>query len=577
MLLQRLVADADLILAERPETSVKMYNVKPVKWIIDLTADGGLRACIPQTGEGRRADRGRETLVPVGSTRTSGIRAVLLADNANYVLGIPRGDDKVAARHRAFLELHRAAAHALPDSGIGAVLRFLESLDSGAITLGQPVAAGELVTFRVAGELVSDSPVVRAWWASNWDSDGTKSSETESSGATGQCVVCGRSDAPIDGSLPVNLKGIPKGQSSGTALVSINEEAFESLNLERGTTSRVCRDCGETAMKCLNTLLAQDSRSVAVGPLVYVYWASGSTKFNPFDYLREPDPDEVGQLLRSTQDGRERTIDTSEYHIVCLSASAGRAVIRDWIDVTGPQLRESLRRWFELQREVDPYGTDGEPRGVWRMAAAAFRDARKEMDASIPRALVRTALEGERMPSGLLARVVGRCRLEQNVTYERAMLIKALFASQHGWKAGKMTALEPQTADSAYQSGRVMAVLEDIQHAALGKVGATVIDKYYGAASAAPASVLGRLVGDAQNHLAKLRRDRPGLHALLQKRLEDVLAGIDSFPRTLTLERQGMFALGYYHERAALRASRSKTDPADVEQSTDLIEEEVDE
>lgn len=119
-----------------------------------------------------------------------------------------------------------------------------------------------------------------------------------------------------------------------------------------------------------------------------------------------------------------------------------------------------------------------------------------------------------------------------------------------------MTELEPNEPDPAYVSGRVMALLEDVQQAALGKVGATVVDKYYGAASATPASVLGRLVGDAQHHLAKIRRDREGLYVTLQRRLEDVLSQVDAFPTALALEKQGLFALGYYHQRADLRASR---------------------
>ncbi|MBE0418150.1 MAG: type I-C CRISPR-associated protein Cas8c/Csd1, partial [Coriobacteriia bacterium] len=273
--------------------------------------------------------------------------------------------------------------------------------------------------------------------------------------------------------------------------------------------------------------------------------------------IQHPSADVVGPLIESVYSGRPHDADLTEFHIGALSASSARAVVRDWIDTTGFNLRHSLKEWFELQRQVDPWGARGEPLGVWRLSGSAYRDARKEMTPDVPRAIVRTALSGQRLPEGLLSRVVQRCRIEQAVTYERAVLIKMLLASRYGWEAGKMTELDTESSDVAYRCGRLIAVLEDIQHAALGKVGATVIDKYYGAASAAPATVFGRLVGDAQNHLAKIRKERGGLQVRLQERLEEVLSGISSFPRTLTLERQGMFALGYYHERAALRAHRT--------------------
>lgn len=574
MLLERLVADADLILEDTPP---EMYALKPVRWVIELDATGQLVGCVPPTGGGRRGDRGLEMMVPVGGTRTSGVKAVLLADNANYALGIPKGDGKERARHDAFCELHRAAGSQLPETGLGAVVAFLDALNRhearAADDALSEVSPEDMVTFRVAGRLVCDSPQVRQWWADNWDGNGSSSPPAKESGAASQCLVCGKTGVLIDQSLPMNLRGIPRGQTSGTALVSINDVAFESFGLARGAGSCVCRSCGQAFMRCLNALLADERRHMAIGPLVYVYWTDGIPTFNPFDFVREPDPKAVEELLRSVVAGRYRTVDTSSYHIVCLSASSARAVVRDWIDVTGEQLQAALSRWFSLLQQVDAWGSPGEPRGIWRLAAAAYRDARKEMDTGVPRALMAAALKGERMPAALLARLVSRCRIERDVTYERAVLVKALLATRRGWKEGEMTAAEPHETDSAYQSGRVLALLEDIQRAALGKVGATVVDKYYGAASAAPASVLGRLVGDAQNHLARLRRDRGGLHQVLQERLERVLSGIDAFPRTLTLERQGMFALGYYHERAAGRAGRSKTVEVSAAESAPPIEE----
>jgi CRISPR-associated protein Csd1 len=112
----------------------------------------------------------------------------------------------------------------------------------------------------------------------------------------------------------------------------------------------------------------------------------------------------------------------------------------------------------------------------------------------------------------------------------------------------------------AYHCGRIMAVLGEIQRVALRDVGASVVQRYYGAASATPALVLGRLVRLAQFHLDKVesrkRRDA----------LEQSLAGIwasihDHVPATLTLEEQSLFALGYYQQKAA--AKREAIVPAD--------------
>ena len=103
---------------------------------------------------------------------------------------------------------------------------------------------------------------------------------------------------------------------------------------------------------------------------------------------------------------------------------------------------------------------------------------------------------------------------------------------------------------AAYQCGRLLYVLEDAQRQALPGVKATIVDRFYGTASTAPLSVFGRLLRGAQAHLGKLERDRPGAHRRLQGRIEMIAANLTGFPSALSLVDQGLFALGYYHQRA---------------------------
>lgn len=117
-----------------------------------------------------------------------------------------------------------------------------------------------------------------------------------------------------------------------------------------------------------------------------------------------------------------------------------------------------------------------------------------------------------------------------------------------------MVALEPEHPAPAYHCGRLLAVIESVQRAALPNVSATIVDRYYGSASSTPAVVFGALLRGAQPHLARLERDRPGAYAGLQRRLEEVCARIGEWPATLALKEQALFSLGYYHQRAHDRA-----------------------
>ncbi len=106
----------------------------------------------------------------------------------------------------------------------------------------------------------------------------------------------------------------------------------------------------------------------------------------------------------------------------------------------------------------------------------------------------------------------------------------------------------------AYHCGRLLAEIEAVQRAALGQVNASVTDRYYGSASSTPASVFPALMRGVRVHLGNLRRRSPGTHAALDNRIADIVAKLPDFPRTLTMRSQGLFALGYYHQRARDRA-----------------------
>ncbi len=119
----------------------------------------------------------------------------------------------------------------------------------------------------------------------------------------------------------------------------------------------------------------------------------------------------------------------------------------------------------------------------------------------------------------------------------------------------------------AYKCGRLLAVIERIQNASIGV--STLTDRYYGSASTTPASVFGVLLRMTQPHLSKLRRDREGLAIYYERALQDAMP--DQFPNTLTLVEQGLFALGYYHQRREFFKSSAADEEATGETDSDQL------
>ena len=78
------------------------------------------------------------------------------------------------------------------------------------------------------------------------------------------------------------------------------------------------------------------------------------------------------------------------------------------------------------------------------------------------------------------------------------------------------------------------------------EMGSTITSKYFSSAATTPAVVFPVLLKLAQHHIAK---SDWGLKT--NKAIEEILSGVDTFPAYLTLDDQGMFMLGFYHQKKA--------------------------
>lgn len=106
--------------------------------------------------------------------------------------------------------------------------------------------------------------------------------------------------------------------------------------------------------------------------------------------------------------------------------------------------------------------------------------------------------------------------------------------------------LDTSNPNVGYRLGRLFAVLERIQWHAQSKK-SNIRERFYGAASAHPVVVFPQLMKLKNHHLAKI--ENRGQVVNLEKEIGEILEAIDHFPSHLTLEDQGRFAVGYYHER----------------------------
>lgn len=524
-----------------------------VRWFLDLDEDGRFLS-LSETGA-KKSDQ-KELVAPYTKRSGSQPPPFLLVDKPDYVLGHVAESEKLSAvkkaqeqkkaeaRHAEYVTLVRSCAHAIRQPALDAFIRFLDTgLDAArAEAANLPMKPGDLIAPRVGQQVLTDLPAVRRFWAELQDE-----AANEKSSLTAECLVTGKV-GPVARTHPVELLVGP----NRVGLVSANENAFLSFGLQQSEIAPMSFTAARKYGEALRHLLLEERYHLRVGGVTWVYWTREETDDDPLWAVKNAEPDEVEKLLQAPRAGQPRAaLDANAFYALAVSANTSRMVVRSWVTTTLAEVQDNIRRYFERMRLLD---RDGQPRyqKYTALAGSLVRDFKDLPDHVVP-ALLNNALWGRPLPLSLLHQAVLRARVDEYVvTHPRAALIKLIFLSQPDPEKYAMTdQLKLDHPHPAYLCGRLLALLDNIQAEAVG-ARATLVDRYYGAASATPASVFGVLMRNAQNHLGKIRKTKGGLAYYFDQQIAEIARHLDSargFPRTLTLEEQGLFALGFYQER----------------------------
>jgi CRISPR-associated protein Csd1 len=391
------------------------------------------------------------------------------------------------------------------------------------------------------------------------------------------CSVCGKADYPVLDQPHGMIKRVPDGQSAGCALISFNENAYESYGFVGNNNSSVCTHCATLYVKALNFLLNDGSKVQREGDkkphyeythrqnlgsdTAAVFWTRDNHAVDMMSWLNEPEEAEVKSLLSSPSAGKDilaQSIDDDRFYCITLSGSAARIAVRDWIETSLGELKRNIARWFEDIR-IAGYDFKTEQSDIlyfplWKIAKSCQGPGDDTTASRVETALWKAAIKNEPIPIRVLTSALHRIRVEERKdTTECAALIK-LVLNRNNKKGEKQMkeVLDLENHNIGYLCGRVFAVLENVQFHAIGEANAGIGNKLFGAASTTPSATFGRLMKLSKHHLGKIHGEKAGLAVNLDKSLQEIMSHIDDFPKTLSLEDQGRFALGYYHQKNAI-------------------------
>jgi len=587
------------------------YSAANVSFALNLSPEGELLDIFPFTtkffdGKKERERNYRRMVVPEQVKRTVGIAANFLCDNAAYVLGLSGKEAKdlnyAEKRFEAFRELNTEILAKANSVVSRAVIAFLQKHDPQTARQ-HPVIARHLealleggnLIFQVNGQNALDDPEIRRVW---------EEYKLGQEAVEMQCLVTGEVE-PI-ARLHPSIQGVRDANPTGASLVGFNERAYESYNRMKGQglNSPVSQRVASGYGVALNYLLSNQNpnRKIYLGDTTVVYWAESENKgyasafaalINP-EFLegesaedqsaRKKAEKKMGETAEKVQKGqaldvaklREGLDDSTRFYVLGLASNAARLAVRFYLTEPFGVFAERIMQHYEDLKIEKEFANQPDYLSPYRILAECVSpkvtrrdDEVKQSWSLLGGALMRAVLMGAPYPEGLYAAMLNRIRHDSDeekrsvkINYVRAAYIKAHLLRKYRrqdhnpYQEALQMSLNESFTHPAYVLGRLFAVLEKAQREAIGQnINATIKDRYFTSACATPASVFPTLLRLAHHWTAKAEYG-----GISDRRIQDLLGMLEAkpFPSRLTLEEQGVFVLGYYHQRAAFYAKNGE-------------------
>lgn len=584
------------------------YSLQKITFRVVLKPDGSLHDI--QSLIDRDTKRPLQLVVPGGDKPTGGVteksvhkKVQFLRNDLPFLVGITveQAEGSSATKTTtlrvsrmqfdAFKEYHLALQDAIPDKEYQAVCRFLHNWNpEEGIKQSQwnwdEFASGQGI-FQIIGKThyINERPAVSNWWNLHLTDD------PDTTRFITQCLITGKNQ-PIARLHEPKIKRVAGAQSSGSPIVSFDKssDSFASYGHDgaQAFNAPVSKDATFRYATALNSLLdgpMSYKHRFTLGDATVVFWTKDST--NTEDIFarfasgnismpasREVQDEAVRQklelFLRALRNGRgaypdlDEKADQTLFYLLGLTGQAkGRIGVRFFYRDMLSRLLDNLRRHYEDMKIVRQFGRgtrrpDPEFPSLWQILDETCprrngKPDRKHIPPILEGPLLRAVITGTLYPTGLFSAVMRRIHADREVNYIRACIIAGYL--RRNIKKEVSMSLDKERKEPAYRLGRLFAVLEKVQGEALGKIGATIRDRFYSSASATPGVVFPRLLRTYQHHLSKLPE---GLKINRERLVQEILDPVEDLPSHLGLVEQGLFALGYYHQAKDLWTAKDK-------------------
>lgn len=382
------------------------------------------------------------------------------------------------------------------------------------------------------------------------------------------CLVTGKKANPVE---VTTATMIPGSQATAKLVAFQVNSGYDSYGKSKGLNAPISEEAEFAYTTALNAMLSKDSRNkFMIGTRTFLFWASSDsdaskkTEESLFSLLgkseiNEDDPNRRIKLVHDTfmsvYNGKLHANKDDKFFILGLAPNSARIAVVYWSEVPLREFAGLISRHFDDMEIIDTRKDKKPYVGLHSMLGSVTLGG-KSSDATpnLPDAVVKSIFQGLSYPISLFQACIRRIRAEQSVTIVRAAIIKAYLNRKSNNNDKKISImLDKENQNQGYLCGRLFAVLDKIQEDANGIH--SIRERYMNSASATPAMVFSTILNLSSHHIEKLNNGKQVYYEELKQEIVSKLDA-DGFPAHLSLQDQGRFFVGYYHQRQDFFTSR---------------------
>jgi CRISPR-associated protein Csd1 len=497
----------------------------------------GLPLTLPSIGKGRSGKKAFETVY-------------FLCDDGNYMLGLN------SVKFESAKKFYNKMLSAADNMAARAILAYFErGIQSIPGAIDDKEAANAKFVFQYKGKRIDydyDAPDFRQAWERSFSANNESEQKI-------RCLVTGELDDVIELHYKVELSGVTMGKQS---LISMNDQtSFRSYGAQKGDPpAQVGKNAAFAYATALNYLLKDANHNQRIGKDTLVYWADGNDEteteiFNWFSEPSESNSEKLSNVMEHIAQGKlphiEGVVWDKEFYILCLSPNAARISIRFFLQSEFGDIIDKISQHYN---NIEIYSARNEKfiyLPPWILLSETTV-SKKTADVLplLGGQLLKSIVTGNKYPATLYSAILIRIKAGEEINRTKAAIVKAVLIRNYEEREVTTVALNSESESRPYVLGRLFAVLERLQRESAKplELNSTIRDSYFSSACTNPSTVFPTLLKLSASHSRKLGVEQSKWLEIIKTNLLGRIDDNEPFPSTLTLDEQGRFILGYYHQ-----------------------------